>query len=489
DQLRRDVDALQARVAAVEAEQRRVVFTGEANFIARGEVRNTETPVFDRDGREVAGDGFDVRSNRLLNNSSFFTDYQFGVKGRVSDSVNVNALIAAGNYLPGFAGIASDDFTLWNMNMDAAVNLGPLGKTQVVVGRFPFQLTPLTLKFVDPDSYTNIGKTDNGDFVLDGGRASFNIGKLGMTVFATKVAPENELGDLITPDLMISDFFDGISVYQTEGGISEVEQLAGARAVIGTPFNGNLGLTYYQAGLANIDATTQVYGADLNANIGGLGIAGEYAVTEPNDTLEEAAIGNGAPLGEDNAAWNAKLNYQFGSIGVGAGYTTVESNYYAPGYWSRLGQSVNLVNVKGITANMNIGLGSKISLVGDAMFLEPENEAADTRARMALVQNGGPSVSGDALDKITYWKAGLKYGLTSANSVDLGWEEVKWEPIAGNDTTERYITLGIGHSFNPNASMKLSYQIIDFETGTLNPFFDESGYRGGVATAQFQLKY
>ncbi|MHB0999813.1 MAG: hypothetical protein ACYC27_11270, partial [Armatimonadota bacterium] len=374
---------------------------------------------------------------------------------------------------------------------DAAVNLGPLGKAQVVVGRFPFQLTPLTLKFVDPDSYTNIGKTDNGDFVLDGGRASFNIGKLGMTVFATKVAPESELGDLITPDLMLTNntFTGGdITPYQFESDPSEVAQLAGARAVIGTPFGGNLGLTYVQTG-QNIAALSHIFGADLNAKIGGLGIAGEFAQSDPNDALEEAVLGNGATLSEDNTAWNAKLNYQFGSVGVGAGYTTVESNYFAPGYWSRAGQAVNLANVKGVTANMGIALTRKISLVGDAMFLEPDQETASVVARTATTQDPIVNLAGSAVDKITYWKAGLKYGLTSANTVDLGWEEVNWQPIAGDDTKERYISLGLGHSFNPNASLKLLYQIVSYENGLLSPYGDDDDYRGGVATAQFQLKY
>jgi len=467
--LRRDVAALNERVTALEEEVARVRFTGEANLIATGEVLNTGA-AFDVDSRPLAAGAAAGQENNPLANSSVFTDLQFGMKAKVSEDASLNALIAAGDYLKfALADQALADFVLWNLNMDGAVKLGPLGAAQVCVGRFPFQLTPLTLKFVDPDSYANVTKLDSGDYVLDGGTASFNLGKVALTAFAAKANP---ISDLISPDITgpTTDL--------------EVSQIAGARAVIGTGLVGNLGLTYAQA--ATSPGRGEVFGADINTNIGSVGIAAEYAQSEPNGALN-TSLGGG--FDEDNTAWNAALSYQTGNLALKGGFSTIEKNFSTAGYWSRIGRAVNLTNVKGPSASLTYALSPRISLSAEGQFLEPDDNAFTVSGRTAINQGRVVSAS---VDKVTAWKAGIKYGLTAANSVDLGWEQVKWEPTtAGNSTEERYISIGIGHSFNPNASLKLLYQIVEYEAGGPTPYTTQAtpDYRGGRAEAQFQLKY
>ncbi len=469
--LRRDVAALNERVTALEEEVARVRWTGDVNVIGRGEVRNSPGAAVDRDGRPLSF--LSPNPKNPLANSQVLTDLQLGVKGRVSDDASVSALIAAGNYLQSFAlGPAVDDFTLWNMNLDAAVKLGPLGAAQVVAGRFPLQLTPLTLKFVDPDSYTYVDKLDSGDFVLDGGRISFNLGRVALTAFAAKAQP---IADLISPDLMALT------------ADTEVSQIGGARAVIGTSAGGNVGLTYYQAGTA--PGRDEILGADVNANIGSLGIAAEYAQSEPNNALD-TALGGG--FDNDNTAWNANLSWQTGNLAVKGGYSTIERNYHAPGYWSRIGGAVNLVNVEGPAAGLTYALTPRISFSAEGQFLEPDQNAAAVHGRTSLQQGRAVDVAvAEGLDKITYWRAGVKYSLTAANSVDLGWEQVNWEPTAGGgDTEERYISVGVGHSFNPNTSLKLLYQIVEYEQGGITPYMGAAAdFRGGVATAQFNVRF
>ncbi|HET6453796.1 MAG TPA: S-layer homology domain-containing protein [Armatimonadota bacterium] len=480
--LRRDVAALNERVTALEEEVARVRFTGEANLIGRGEVRNSNFPAVDKDLRVLSVGAIPADRDNPLRNSKFLTDLEFALKGRVSEDASVNALIATGNYFQDLAfannfGVPSaevDDFTLWNLYLDGAMKLGPLGTAQVIVGRYPFQLTPLTMKFVDPDSYTYIPKLDNGDFVLDGGRASFNFGRVSLTAFAGKAQP---IADLISPDLMMPGSVTGI----------EVAQVAGARAVIGAGSIGNVGLTYYQAGAPPIFGRSTITGADINTSFGNVGLAGEWAQSEPNDALLLAF-----PLSdEDNTAWNAKLNFNVGSLAIGAGYSVVETNYAAPGYWSRLATLVNPTNVKGAMGSLSYALGSRITLVAEGQFLQPDNDAAGqvVSARTSINQGRILNMAANQLDKITYWKAGLKYALTSTNSVDLGWEQVTLAPTSigpPNDTEERLISVGLGHTINPNASLKLLYQIVSVEFGDATTATD---MRGGVATAQFQLKY
>ncbi|MDH7480725.1 MAG: S-layer homology domain-containing protein [Armatimonadota bacterium] len=462
--VRRDVAALNERVSALEAEVGRVRLTGEANAIALGDVVN-EGAAVDRDSRLLGVQGAATPDNPLAN-SRFLPDFELGITGRVSDAQAVKALVVAGDYL-NYAIGSVDDFTLWNAYFDGAMKLGPLGTTQLLVGRFPLQLTPLTMKFVDPDSYTNVSILDSGNYLLDGGSATFNLGKVALTAFAGKAV--SSVADLITPDLQ---------------GDIEVSQLGGARAVIGISEGNNLGLTYYQAGLAPSVGREQIFGADVNLTFGNLGLAAEWAQTDPNDTLTAV----NPALDDDNTAWNAKLCWQTGNLAIAGGFSTIEASYNAPGYWSRLGRAVNLTNVEGPMASLNYTLTSKISLSAEGQFLEPSDDAVAVTGRSAISQ--GAVVSASGLDKITYWRAGLKYGLTSANTIDLGWEQVNWEPATGSDTEERYISIGIGHSINPNASLKLLYQIIEYEQGVPSPYGTAgSDYRGGKAAAQFQLKF
>lgn len=513
ESVRRDLNALSERVAAVEAEQERVRWIGTGNLIGRGNVINEPAgvvrPTFDRDSRDLAAalPGATVQPgaerNNVLSNSTFLTDFQLGVTGKVSQNASLDALIAAGNYLP-WALVDStplagntNDFQLWKLYLNTAMGLGPLGQGQITVGRFPFQLTPLTLKFVDPDSYTYVDKFDDGNYIVDGGSILFNWSKIALTAFAAKTGTiDGDIADLITPDLMLN----GVS------GV-EVSQIGGARAVIGTPFGGNLGLTWYEAGINDVaalgvpDATTSFFGADINAMFGTIGLAAEWAQTNPDDTLTAAAAANGlvngaagTALDDNNSAWNAKLNFALGNLGLAGGYTNVEQNYYAPGYWSRLGRAVNLADVKGPVASLTYALTKSIALDAEGQWLDPDNTDVGTRVtgRTAITQGQNVNVAAANLDKLEYWRAGLKYALTSSNSVDLGWEQLTWKAaIAGDDVEERYISIGLGHSFNPNASMKLLYQIIEYDGGVLDPYGvgANNNYRGGVATAQFAVKF
>ena len=465
--LRRDVAALGARVTALEKEGDRLHITGTANAIGYGAVNNNGIG-FDRDSRSLG------TKQDILANSAVFNDFDLGIKGKASEGSFVNVLINAGDYT-NFAlnsGVTtnSEGFNLWAANLDTTVGMGPLGKAHVILGRLPFQLTPMTMKLVDPDTYTNVSRLDNGDFVMDGATAAFTLGPVTLNTFAGKTNGIITGGSLLTP----------------VAGLP-ISQFGGARALIGIGSDGNLGATYSQMGYAI--GSTQLLSADVNKSFGPIGVSGDFSRTRPND----AAIAAGLVFG-DNDAWNAKLNYATGKLALAGGYTDIDKNYIAPGYWSDFGRAVNLVNVKGPTAMVSYGLSSNLSLNADAAFLDPKDDGlavtGRTNTNSASVVNAGTG-----LDKMTAWKAGLKYGLSSANSVDLGYEEVQWDPTAAAATTtkEKYISIGLGHTFNANAGFKLLYQIVEYTAGVgagnINPYGDGANYRGGRAAAQVNLKF
>ena len=488
--LRRDVAALCERVAALEDEVARVKITGALNPYARGEVQN-DNRVRDIDARDLAqvSPSPTDRDNPLAN-SAFFNDFDLNIKGRVSENASINATLNVGDYLNwvlernGNLDDSNDleTFTPWALNFDAAACLPLLGRSHIVIGRLPFQLTPFTLKFVDPDYYNVNWKLDNGDYVFDGGTALFNWGKMSLTLFAAKngvVCDAGELNDnLMSANWLLADDNDGLFM----------SQFAGARAVIGTGLNGNLGLTWYEAGVdwGGSDGRANVFGADLNLMPGNFAFNAEYANIQANDEFKSAF----GEIDEEPSAWKAKLTYCPSRLGIGFGYIDVGEGFRTPGYWLRTGQAVNLTNIKGWLADLTYAFSDRFSFVASGQFLQPKDTTGGLFARTAIEQGPEIATGAGGLDEVTYWRAGLKYGLTSANSLDLGWEEANWKAVGAGTTTtkERYYDIGIGHSFNANSSMRLLYQIIDFQSGTFDPYGLPDG-RGGVAVVEINAKY
>jgi len=487
DQLKRDVEDLQSRVSALEMEMKRVVLNGTVDMIARGEVRNSEAPVFDRDAREVSEGG---QINNPLHNAIFFNNYEFGLKARVAKNANLNAVISAGTYMSEFIDATEENFTLWNLNLNVNTKFPLLGDTKLTVGRFPFELTPLTLSFVNPDSYTPVSSLSQGTWLLDGGKAVFNMGGFALTAFAAKVAPSNEFEDIMVPNL------DLATTTLEDGGndVAAVTQLAGARAELKTGLRGKLGLTYYQTGQLNFANNADIYGADFNGAIGKLKFGAEYAKSDPKEGLEEDALGNGSDIDDDNTALTAKVGYDFGKFNLGGGYIKIEPNYFAPGNWSRNGEAVNLTNIEGWNANIGLALTKNISITGDYQLLEP-GDGEFVASRSASSQD--PLVFLDAyeVENISTIKGELKYAFSPMNAFKFCYEQTMWNPndfdTDGDNITDKeiYYTFGIDHKFNANSTLKLKYQIIDYKIGDLAQYGDEDSFRGGVATAQVSLKY
>jgi len=478
--LKADLAALTDRVAALEKEQKRVVITADALIHPIGTFTNSVTPWYDyypegRLGdRYGYGEAFD-RDNRPLGSSSnplertfIYNDLQLGIKGRVSDSSSLNAIFSVGNYLNYALGMNSHnyygsalgsnggwdssnarlyDFTLWNLYFESTCKLGPLGETHWMVGRIPFQLTPLTLKLVPPDSYACLPVLTSGNYVFDGGTAEFKLGdKVGLTAFAMKT---NAIGNVRMRDTLV--------------GLPMVSQMAGARAVIDVAKSAKFGLTYAQAGLGDNDGQGQIYGADLSAKMSGLGVAAEFAQSRgSNLATDYTDFWN-----HQNNAWNAKLTYQAGNLGVGAGYGVVQSNFVSGGYWDRIGRAVNLENVKGPMANLTYAITNKITFSADAHYYQPNDSDDDVHARTAIDQDPWAvdaywydnNDNYQTVKRIVAWNTNLKVNVAKRTNLDLGWEEAQWRPAGegGINTRERYLNIGVGHTFNPNASLKVLY--------------------------------
>ena len=515
------------RVANLEAEQRRIKIGGGLDLIARADNAR-------RDGQQFVdanGTGGTTTSRHLFQASDVYHNFDLTLRAQLSDTATANvranfsnflssvsntaavglpagnSLSLGGNIRPGQLTQAnSQTVYLREAYLDAPVSLGPLGGAQLQVGRIPVQFSKYTLKQVDADVYTNVYETDSGNIPFDGATLGLKLGPVKLATFAGKNdtipyaqpyggSQGNAVGVLGTTQTRPT-----AQILQNQA--APLTQGAGVRASFGTPnsiqVNGTLeefGLGTSLFGGTPVDPRTAkgynkltVYGADANGVLpfglgglikkGGIGVDAAYTVSVQGG-LKTNAGGTGALY----QSHEEQLSAQFGGLSLKGGYQFVGPYFSAPGYWGKLGAWTNPTNVKGGIVSGKYAFTPKLALKADAQFYK----AAYGGTNSPLQQD----------DKVTHYAVGLGYGLSSAYAVDLGYEQVLYDlknragtaatGIVAGKPKESYLTFGIGHSFNNNASLKLLYQIVQYnDKGT---GFDSVNHDGGVAVGQFSLKF
>ncbi len=502
DTLKRQVADLTCRVDILEAEARRVKFTGDANvFAIANDHRSGSVPAVDLDNRTIP---FTATLGRTI---GVVRDFDLNVTGRISQSTTANATINYGNYLNYL--VAVDDYvdgvrqtsrndtrTVGGLTHDFVDAFFPyyayieaaLGVGSVSVGRFPIQFTPYTLKKIDVDSYTTILKTDSGYYPMDGISLANSFGGVNLVLFAAK----NDLNDYLVNGLT-GQPRNNIGVFNQIGGNSVggltdlITQTAGARAIVGIPWSGNLGLTFYQAwsqgefdALASWDQA-RVYGADLTIPIGMFSFGGSW--TQSTALVRSNAVGV-TDVNDDASAWDGRFGATVGKLGIGAGYKSIGHNFTAAGFWDKIGHWTNPVNVKGPYADFIYPLMGNLNFVANGEFLTVIDSSAIT---------GNTALTND--DQIIKAEGGLQWGFSKANSLALGYQWVRFSPDAAglSNATETYLTIGWAYKINPNAGFNVGYQFINYDGGG-NPVgttfaYGPDSYRAGEGVVQFGVTF
>ena len=287
-------------------------------------------------------------------------------------------------------------------------------------------------------------------------------------------------------------------------GAMAVEQAGGARATFGTSRFGTIGGTYIV--FAGTDAATFqglnpalvgdrqnfdrvfLYSGDINVNVAGIAVTGSYTQTNTGGTRFNTTNGvlNGTvdtktrtKTDDENYAWDIAGTYAKSKLSLTGGYKEVRAFFGAPGYWDKIGSFTNPTDIKGFYGKIGYAFSPTFAFEAQGKGYEGTGKRV-----------GEGDLSSD--DKIRNFKAGLKYGLTSASGVDLGIERTEYtvENANGNGRgkpIEYFYNIGYGYSFNPATSFKLLYQIVDYrDKGT---GFDTINGMGGVAAAQFSVKF
>jgi len=518
------LDALEARVAAVEEEQRRVKFTGALNLIAKAEdiTKGNNTQFIDKNGNTTLAGG--TYGKHILATSDVYHDFVLGITGKVSDTATANVKLDFGNYLDALGNTATaggvypdtaghvltpvggltagdQQVTVWEAYLKAPVSLGLVSGAEIEAGRFPNQWTKYTLKQVDADVYTSLYQTDSGNIPTDGAKLNFKLGPANLQAWAGQfkaVAYSQPYGG--SANTAVAQTRPGGLI--TPNHITSLTQGAGVRATFGAPEGAVLGLTVEQFGVgstaAAIDPNTtrtfdrlSVYGADFNGALplfSKTGITLDAAWTESAQGFDYDFNGAG---GAGKNSWryqslDTQLGYNFGALSVKGGYQYVGPDFSAPGYWGKVGAWSNPTNVEGGVASAKYTFTPRLSLNAD---YEGYKAAYGRNQDGSLVSS--PLQQGDKLNR---YQVGLDYGLSSSYAADLGYEEVDWDLKNNNGTLtgsgkpkEQYITIGLGHTFNQNASFKLLYQIVKYKDNGTG--FGGGDNDGNVAVGQFQLKF
>jgi len=507
------LNALEARVAAVEEEQRRVKITGALNMIVKA-VDVTKGPSFiDKNGIDTATD------KHLLKSTDVYQDFVLGIKGKVSDTATANVKLDFGNYLSAIGNTEAAPFfpaggaatatpigglaagnqqtTVWEANLEQPVDLGPLGGADMVVGRFGQQWTKWTLQQIDADVYTDLYQLNSGDITTDGGKLNLNVGTVKVAAYAGqfKAIPFAQpfggavaAGPLQTlpAGLIIPD------------AASPISQGAGLRATIGNPNNWVLGASVqtFGLGMAPVDPNSakpygglSVYGLDFNGAIPVIGKTGLVLDANWTESAEATKPYNFNDVGNSwrYESTDDELGYAFGALSLKGGYEYVGPDFTAPGYWGKIGSWTNPTNVEGGVVTAKYAFNPKLSLNADY-----EGFKAAYGANKNGTPINSPLQQGDRLD---HYQVGLAYGLTSNYNVDLGYEQALYDLKNNNHTlltsgkpTQTFINIGIGHSLNANSDVKLLYQIGQYRDKSTH-FQGGGDADGNEAVAQFSSKF
>jgi len=535
---------------------------GEADQVSKGNFAVDQNGRLLGFGSESPNSG-QFGTSRVFQDDEVFNDFLLGIRGRLNDQATANVLIDFGNYIPALGNTVATDLdgrfpaqgssefgevgqtTVWEAYLATPTGYGPLGQGDFKAGRLPIQWTNYTLKSNDADLYTSLYQTDSGNIPLDGASADFHTGPVAWNGWAGTfnavgyaqpyggAALDNlsiNYNDAVKPNLIGTSgrafspqtLSLGVNGYDQAGPF---HQGAGLRGTIGGGAS-KLGFSLAQYSLDEdiVDPESvrfvddgafgtrtynrvTVYGVDFSGAIPyfkktGLGLNANY---------NEAAFGNGSGFNNVESGWrNAEtddqLSIKFGAVSLQGGYKFIGPNYSAPGYWGNIGSWSNPTNIEGGVGSAKIKVAKTTGVnLGFANYHGAYNQTEGGLLYDAPLLHG---------DEVTQYTAGTGIALGHRDVINLGYEyddyNIKATSSVSNGITDfgntgsghpnqSFLTLGLNHTINTNATFKLTYQYFtynDNNTGFEDSVFEEdddfdgsNNSQGSTVVGQFSLKF
>ena len=494
DQLAKEVADLRARI------DRMPVISGNAFVGFRGDVFNGD--YVDKDGRV----------NPLGNEQQAVVHlFRVGVDANVAGGAQVSAGLTTGNYknylggnfakisprpqgintgpaLPAVSGhfnnslssdVPGDTFL---DTLEVRTPFSGIGRdSSLTIGRFAHRLGRLVLWKPDVDTYFNVPWLDDGNFRIDGARLRTNFGSLNVEAFGGQFKSvqgfngeewNSPLAGTALDPLGTRLFeFSAKPTGQPTLGQGIVDEVVGVSAGIGIRQfgGGHVRVSVLDTETRHTDGGqyfftgVHVLGADLDLRLSDrLTLTGDWGKTITHFGRDNALPG----ATHFNNAFNAALGFGIGALNINAGYRYIDPNFYAPGYWGRIGNWLNPTNVQGPTARVAWDMGALSLNLGGDWF-----QAARDRSAV-----GGLGED----DMIVRALAGVRWNLSRNFQITADWEGVYWTLEGAHSSTgptpslttgagflvhptEHYITLGTGYNLTSNTLLRIMYQLGAFD--------------------------
>ncbi|BCW95502.1 MAG: S-layer homology domain-containing protein [Fimbriimonadales bacterium] len=491
--LRRDLDALSARLQV--EERRRNRLTGDALLAVFGTHSYDGRSALTYNGNAINPSGKFLQSVGVLHELGLQVDVP------VNARIDAKATFIIGNYLPYTRDAARDadslnvntgaytfgatDVAIWEAYITLPMEL--FGREiQAQVGRIPLKLTPYTLQRIDPDYYIDSVRYDDGAFRADGARLTTTLGGMNAELFLVSSYGVRS---------NTTRFFPIRFANHNASVNASVDQMAGLR--LQYPFRAfdapaNVGATYLTAGVGrnrtfdhilNTVRTdvnrAEVLGFDLSATFSDLTVGFDYAVS----TLLR---GDNRVVGSRNTAFDVRVSYPFNERWRGAlGYREIGPYFVAPGNWGRIGYLYNPSDLKGTYFNTSYQVADNLSVVlavdaytGTAKL--PFNSGYQGRDRVRRIQ----------LDAHYRYNPRWRFHLTYEN---VGWEI---NSLALNNQRGKpewnYLTLRAVYQLADDTELSLLYQYINTDgkgVALLSGGPSPAGNRAGVFATQVGYRF
>lgn len=416
-------------------------------------------------------------------------------------TLGVGSSFGEGNediYLQDLAILWNTSIMNWNFNVEA--------------GRIGVKVSPLIFQRPDVTPYYVNDRWDNGKYYFDGANIGLGFGMAKVHVFAGRDNPSEggQVGNFTAQQPLFAGangFPTGVNGFtsftQTGGGSFSmaIAQHLGATVdfPIGTAGNVNLAYLWLNSngsqnggsGAGSKVNGVNVYGGSIYWNFGGFGVDGAYSKSN-------LVFNNHNVTTSQNDAWWVNIGRDWNRWGAKVGYREINPQFGAPGDWGRIGIWWNPTDIKGWTADAHFDINDSLRLVANGQFYT----------------STGNSVNGvtnplNTSDKVQSIVLGLQHRMGTANTVDLGYEDVRWTLPDANGTVisnptgdkpfERWWNLGFSHKINDNSFFRVLWQMSDFDAksqGFLNPFGLPSGstaaanqHKGSLLTTQLSVKF
>jgi hypothetical protein len=400
-------------------------------------------------------------------------------------------------------------------------NLGGL-TLSADIGRVGYKISPYIYQRPDNTPYFHNPRWDNGKWAMDGGIISFDFGSAAIDLFAGRVDAQNTTGgNTLNPmfagatESSYAPFvLGGFGAFSAAGvpgtgsrpagqfkfGELLIDRVAGANLNIPIGEMGGINLAYvYLASNGFAPASTipglvyngiETIGGNIDLKFNNFAFRGSVAQTNLLDGSDRRNTRN-------NIAWDANLGYEASNWGANVGYKYIEPRFNAAGDWGRIGIWWNPTDIQGVYGGLYVNPTQNLTLGGNFGFYRGLGKTLTPLTPGVLPYQG--TLSGD---QINTFSVGLGYNFNPNFSMDLGYEWVEYRfdtarffGFAIGKPREQWFNVGFSYNMNDNAMLRFMWQFSDYTGDGVAEWtlFGPNGFntigRGGLISTQLSVRF